>query len=248
MFILYTLDQVVFDLAANNRIKAAIGYTAEDLNQLLQDGHWDSTVGDLVIPGIAYTTKKNILIFNTNPNMGNSPISVVLANEFGGEADTEVRHQLFPYFICFCMYLQVPLLLWYTGSHYEGLVPGTEEDVLRCMELMQEYRGGTYSVTVSDIDVLKEQQGNRKLLDKKCRGCGVVMERLLAHLKSKKGQKCMQKYSNEEFDNHKSETAKKARENYKKTHKEQIKQGNKEWYEEKTTAFSLDNRSILEVN
>ena len=81
----------VFDLASNTMAKTKFGYNTEDLNNLLIDGHWDSAVGDLVIPGIAYTTKKNILIFHTNPTLGNSPISVVLASEFGGESDTEVR-------------------------------------------------------------------------------------------------------------------------------------------------------------
>ena len=35
-----------------------------------------------------------------------------------------------------------------------------------------------------------------------CRGCGKVMERLLKHLKSKKGEECMTKYTEEEIDNH----------------------------------------------
>ena len=83
--------KVVFDLASNAMAKTKFGYKTEDLNNLLVDGHWDSAVGDLVVPGIAYTTKKNILIFHTNPTLGNSPISVVLASEFGGESDTEVR-------------------------------------------------------------------------------------------------------------------------------------------------------------
>ena len=83
--------KVVFDLASNTMAKNKFGYKTEDLNNLLVDGHWDSAVGDLVIPGIAYTTKKNILIFHTNPTLGNSPISVVLASQFGGESDTEVR-------------------------------------------------------------------------------------------------------------------------------------------------------------
>ena len=70
--------------------KTKFGYNTEDLNNLLIDGHWDSAVGDLVIPGIAYTTKKNILIFHTNPTLGNSPISVVLASQLEGQEDTEV--------------------------------------------------------------------------------------------------------------------------------------------------------------
>ena len=140
----------------------------------------------------------------------------------------------------------MPLLLWYTGSHYEGLVPDTEADVLRCVELMGQYLGGTYSTTVSDIKELREQQRKTKLLDNKCRGCGVVMKRLLRHLKGKKGQACMEKYSKDEFDDHKSETAKKAKETYKKveknkerkkqldhswvkTHKERKKQLNQGW-------------------
>ena len=47
--------------------------------------------------------------------------------------------------------MAVPLVVGYSGSHYEGLVPATEEDVVRCMELVENYKKGTYTVTDQDI-------------------------------------------------------------------------------------------------
>ena len=45
---------------------------------------------------------------------------------------------------------------------------------------------------------------NKNILDKKCRGCGKTMERLLRHLKSKTGALCMTKYTLEEMKIHKN--------------------------------------------
>ena len=41
-----------------------------------------------------------------------------------------------------------------------------------------------------------------QLLDKKCRGCSKIMERLLRHLNSKKGEKCMEMYTKKEIELH----------------------------------------------
>ena len=44
----------------------------------------------------------------------------------------------------------------------------------------------------------------QNILEKECRGCGKVMERLLRHLNSKKGRECMERYTEEEILLHKS--------------------------------------------
>ena len=62
---------VVRDLTTNTMAQMKAGYTGKtrqwkrDIKQLLVPGQWDTTVGDLVIPGIAFTTKKTILILHT---------------------------------------------------------------------------------------------------------------------------------------------------------------------------------------
>ena len=86
---------------------------------------WDTQAGDLVIPAVAMVTKKNILIYKTRPTYtacGKFPIDVVMASTLGGEVDTEV-----------------PLVLCYTGDHYEGLIPCTEEDVFKTVEIVHEW-------------------------------------------------------------------------------------------------------------
>ena len=45
----------------------------------------------------------------------------------------------------------------YTGSHYEGLVPRTEADVDKTVELLFAYLEGRLNVTVNDVPVLRNQ-------------------------------------------------------------------------------------------
>ena len=49
----------------------------KEVNRLKEPCVWDIEAGDLVLPGIAFTTRKNILVYNTNPRNGFSPIFVV---------------------------------------------------------------------------------------------------------------------------------------------------------------------------
>ena len=136
---------VVEDLKRNPKAMEKAGYVGrkEDyekmLDELLQSKVWNVEAGDLAIYGIAFTTKKNILVYNTNPNgaTGNMPVSVVRPEELGGEADTPV-----------------PIVLCYDGTHYEGLVPNTRQDVLQTVELMN----SGLNVSVKDIPVLSNQQ------------------------------------------------------------------------------------------
>ena len=137
-------------LRDNKNIVAQIGFLGtiseweNDLRQLQQNGVWNTQAGDLVITAVAKVTKKNILIYKTRPTYiacGKFPIDVVMASTLGGEVDTEI-----------------PLVLCYTGDHYEGLVPCTEEDVLKTVEIVHEWnRTGLYTNTVLDIPVLREQ-------------------------------------------------------------------------------------------
>ena len=72
---------------------------------------YELELGDLVVPGIAHCTRKNILIFNTS-EQAHSPIYVIPATTFGGTANTDI-----------------PVCLAYNQVHYEGLVPCSEEDI-----------------------------------------------------------------------------------------------------------------------
>ena len=73
---------VVRDLTTNTLAQMKAGYTGRtrqwkrDIKQLLVPGQWDTPEGDLVIPGIAFTTKKTILIFHTR--LDNLPLLIAL--------------------------------------------------------------------------------------------------------------------------------------------------------------------------
>jgi hypothetical protein len=142
----YNLRNAVVDDLKENI--TAMGFTTyrerpddykKELNKLYKDGIWTIEVADLVIPGIAYTLKKDILIYKTNRIGDKDPISVVRASEFGGEADTNV-----------------PIVLCYSGNHYEGLVPVDEENTRRTIDLVQWYLSGTYNITFDEIPVFQD--------------------------------------------------------------------------------------------
>ena len=88
------------------------------------------------------------LLPRPNLGVGKSPVSVVEPSELGGEAD-----------------MVIPLVVAYSGSHYEGLVPATEEDVVRCMELVEQYNDATYNTTDNDVPAIKEQLPVSKVVD-----------------------------------------------------------------------------------
>ena len=111
---------------------------------LKQSGTYEVSLGDLIIPGIAHCTRKNILIFNTSAQ-AHSPIYVVTASTFGEHADTEI-----------------PVCLAYDQSHYESLVPNSEEDINKTVVLSNKYLNGEYDFKMEDVPIFKKQEINLK--------------------------------------------------------------------------------------
>ena len=114
------------------------------LRKLLDPKTWDTDLGDLIVPGIALVVRKNLLIYRTNTQHGDSPILVVSPTELGGVADTPI-----------------PIILCYTGFHFEGLVPSTATDVEKTVLLVQAYEEGRVNVTSDEIPVLRKQKEER---------------------------------------------------------------------------------------
>ena len=88
---------------------------------------YEHQLGDLVLPGIAHCTKKDMLIVNTSPQ-AHSPVYVVESSLLcGRSANTEIL-------IC----------LAYNQTHYEPFVPDTEEDIIKSIDLKKAVTEGIY--------------------------------------------------------------------------------------------------------
>ena len=139
-------EAVVENIIKNEKAIAFTGYDdnatlVEDLKKLKQSGEWGCTVADLMMPGIAFTLEKNILVVNTKPNQSSQePITLIRPETFGGHSNTDI-----------------PLILAYNGSHYEGLIPEVNEDIDRSAELVRKIKNNAYAVKVSDIPCLLSQ-------------------------------------------------------------------------------------------
>ena len=95
---------------------------------------YECQLGDLILPGIAHCTRKDILIFNTSP-LAHHPVYVVEASRLLDQrANTEI-----------------PICLAYDQAHYEMLVPNTEKDVIETIRLKKEILEGNYSMTMKDL-------------------------------------------------------------------------------------------------
>ena len=114
-------------------------------DKLKQPGVYELTLGDLVPPGIAHCTRKNLLIFNTSP-LAVSPIYVIAASTFGGCADTDI-----------------PVCLAYDQAHYESLVPSSDADIHKTVNLSQQFLHGRYSLKMEDIQVFR--QANQEIIE-----------------------------------------------------------------------------------
>ena len=99
---------------------------------------YEHQLGDLILPGIAHCSKKDILIFNTSVSAW-SPIYVVESSKLCGQrASTEI-----------------PICLAYNQVHYEVLVPDTEEDILKTITLKNNFIQGNYQKLMNDIPFLE---------------------------------------------------------------------------------------------
>ena len=103
---------------------------------------YEMELGDLIVPGIAHCTRKNILIFNTS-EQAHSPIYVIPANTFGRTANTDI-----------------PVCLAYNQVHYEGLVPCSEEDIQKTVILTQQFLDGKYNLTLENIPIFRKTSQN----------------------------------------------------------------------------------------
>jgi hypothetical protein len=111
----------------------------EGWEKLKQSGTYEYELGDLVLPGIAHCTRKDVLIFNTSPQ-AHSPVYVIQASTFGGSSNTDI-----------------PVCLAYDQNHYESLVPDSPEDIQKTIDVKKSYLQGTYNKTIQDIPALKAQ-------------------------------------------------------------------------------------------
>ena len=109
-------------------------------DKLKQPSVYELTLGDLVPPGIAHCSRKNLLIFNTSL-LAHNPIYVVAASTFGGYANTDI-----------------PVCLAYDQAHYEPLVPSSKEDIDKTVLLSQQYISGQYSLKMEDIPMFQQAQ------------------------------------------------------------------------------------------
>ena len=106
---------------------------------LKQSRTYEVQLGDLVVPGIAHCTHKNILIFNTS-EQAHSPIYVIPATKFGGTANTDI-----------------PVCLAYNQVHYEGLVPSSDVDIAKTIDLTKQFLYGEYNISINDIPAFQNK-------------------------------------------------------------------------------------------
>ena len=100
---------------------------------------YEYTLGDFVLPAIAHCVRKDILIFNTKADGLKDPILVVQASTLGNrQANT-----------------RIPVVLAYNNVHFEGLVPCSQEDELKTVELRDLYVSNMYTITKEDIPIFK---------------------------------------------------------------------------------------------
>jgi len=91
--------------------------------------------GDMAIISCATSLKKDILVINTPWKMhkafAHDPVSVISANQFDPSNQKST---------------DVPIVLAYNGNHFESLIPSSEEDVLKTVELVRKYKTGEYKI------------------------------------------------------------------------------------------------------
>ena len=90
-----------------------------DWAYLRQSGKQDCKAADLLLPGLAACLSKNILVINTDPG-ANEPFILHMASTLGDGAN-----------------MDIPLILCYSGTHYEGLAPNSMDDSRKIVEFIK---------------------------------------------------------------------------------------------------------------
>ena len=107
---------------------------------------YECKLGDMILPGVAHCVKKDIIIFNTS-NLAHSPVYVIQSSSLCGQAaDTAV-----------------PICLAYNQVHYESLIPDTQEDVEKTIELKKQIINGKYKKTFEEISLFSQEASESKL-------------------------------------------------------------------------------------
>ena len=65
------------------------GEFRQELKKLLEPKKWNTELGDIVLPGIAFVLKKHILVYRTNARDNNFPIFAASPTDFGEEPDSD---------------------------------------------------------------------------------------------------------------------------------------------------------------
>jgi len=134
------IEESIDDLRENvvkegERVIGASPYRIEDYSdedwalgwaQLRISGIWDvEYFGDLMIIALAHVIGKNILLINSDAPPGSTPVTVVLGDRFGKPLNSE--H---------------PVILAYSGTHYESLIPVLDRDEMRSRRIIKKYING----------------------------------------------------------------------------------------------------------
>ena len=149
---------------------------------LKQSGTYELTLGDLVPPGIAHCTRKNLLIFNTSPQ-AHCPVYVISAATFGGSANSDI-----------------PICLAYDQAHYESLVPFSDSDIEKAVILSKQVLSGEYDMKMQDIPIfeIKVDNAQSKSANYDCDFHPLgSKKRVLPLGKTKLKTKCKSEYINE---------------------------------------------------
>ena len=108
--------------------------------------------GEMAILSCAHSLRKDILIINTPWQVGNAsahgPINVVSSDSI---VSTNNRSTDFP------------IILAYNGTHFESLIPFSEEDAQKTVQLVESYKSPTYEIPNS----LKDLFNFNKMLTQK---------------------------------------------------------------------------------
>ena len=115
----------------------------EEWNKLKRPGIYDTELSNITMIAISRGLKKDLLIFNTNHNISQTPLYVIRAAEYpGGKRD---KPKL--------------VILAYNGSHYESLDTCTSEDDTKAINLVETVRKGEYNLKYSDMKKMTRIQG-----------------------------------------------------------------------------------------
>ena len=114
------------------------------LDTMLEEGQYEHTVADFLLPAMCDLLGVNILTFNTNRETGgNSPLLLCRSDVYGGPSSD-----------------LPPILLAYDGSHYESLLPASTNDEILTKNLVTEISDNNFIMKYEAINsVFHPRQG-----------------------------------------------------------------------------------------